>query len=234
MFFVDLKDYSTSMKIRIFLSILAFCGLISGYAHSQGKIVLLNGKERRFSTAEVKGEVIVYQVEDTTKNKTKKVDRYDVFAIFRDSGVEEIIYTPDTVADEEPSVAEVRDYINGHRYANLTYRKPANFVTGLEVGVVSGFALPVFYGFGVPILYSVGLSQFTPKLKGPLTYNYNSAKDVLEPLPTDSATSNIHVTEAFSAGYGKKARNLKFKNSLIGGGIGFAIGASAIAIIKAL
>jgi len=202
------------MKISLFLITLTFFGL-TGIAYGQGKIVLLNGSEKRFISAEVKGEDIVYQPEDSKNQKTKTVDRFDVFSIIRDSLGEEIIYNPDTVGDEDPPIDEVRDYIKGQQYATLTYHKPANFVTGLEIGMVSGFALPVFYGVGVPILYSIGLSQFTPKLKGPLKYNYNDSKMMIEPLPTDSAVSNIQLTEGFKTGYGKKARNIKFKKTLL-------------------
>ncbi|MDQ3051412.1 MAG: hypothetical protein M3Q95_11045 [Bacteroidota bacterium] len=219
------------MKIRIFLIMLAFCGSITGSAYAQGKIVMLNGKEKRFATAEVKGELIEYQPEDTTRNGTRKLDRYDVFSILRDDGTEEIIYNPDTVSGEDPTISEVRDYIIGERYAAITYRKPANFVTGLEVGFVSGFVLPVFYGVAVPIIYPAVIGQFTPKLETPLRYNYDIKTGGFVPLPEGTNVSNINVSKSFSAGYGKKARNMKIKSSLIGGGIGFALGATAIALI---
>src|SRR5688572_4388801 len=135
------------MKIRIFLILLAFNSMWST-AFAQGKIVLLNGKEKLFKSAEIKGEVIEYQPQGTTKPGFKKLDKFDVFSIVRDSTGEEIIYAPDTVTGEDPTIAEVRDYIIGERYAAFSYNKPANFVTGLEVGVISGFALPIFYGIG--------------------------------------------------------------------------------------
>ncbi len=231
MFFVVLEDYSTAMKIRIFLSILAFCGMITGSAYSQGKIVLLNGKEKRFTTAEVKGEDILYQPEGTSPGTFRKVDRYDVFSINRDGSSEELIYNPDTVSGEDPTVSEVRDYIKGEQYAGLVYRKPLNLISGIAVGGAGSFL--GFYGLIVPVVYPAILGAVTPKIKGPLTHNYNETTGKFEPITTPDTAPNIAVTESFSAGYGKKARNMKMKNSMIGGGIGFAVGFSILYIVLA-
>src|SRR6187200_3090079 len=116
------------MKIRIFLILLAFNSML-GSAFAQGKIVMLNGNEKLFKTAEVKGEMIEYQPQGSSKPGFKKLDKYDVFSIVRDSSGEEIIYTPDTVSGDDPTAAEVRDYIIGERYTAFSYNKPANFVT---------------------------------------------------------------------------------------------------------
>ena len=231
MFFVVLEDYTTAMKIRIFLSLLTFCGMITGSAYSQGKIVLLNGKEKRFTTAEVKGESILYQPEGSTSTTYRNIDLYDVFSINRDGGTEEVIYNPDTISGEDLTINEVRDYIKGERYAELVYDKPVNFVTALELGAVSGFVLPVFYGIAVPLLYPIGLAQFTPKVKPPIMHNYNDLTGKFEALHPGTTSSNIIINDSFSAGYARRAKNIKFKKSLLGGGIGFAIGATAIALI---
>lgn len=216
------------MQIRILLSILFFFGLSVSSAIAQGKLIMLNGKEKRFSTAEVKGEIIVYQPEDTTRNVNRKVDKYDVFAIVRADGSEEIIYNPDTVTGEDPTVAEVRDYIKGERFASQVYRKPLNLISGIAVGGAG--SIIGFYGLIVPVVYPAVLGRFTPDIKEPIAYNFNETTRKFDPI-SEGTSTNINVSEAFSAGYGKKARNLKIKNSLIGGGIGFAVGITALILV---
>lgn len=219
------------MQIRILLSILFFFGLSVSSAIAQGKLIMLNGKEKRFSTAEVKGEIIVYQPEDTTRNVNRKVDKYDVFAIVRADGSEEIIYNPDTVSGEDPTVAEVRDYIKGEQYADLVYKKPGNFVTAFQLGAVSGFTLPIFYGVAVPLLYPLAIAQFNPKIEYPIQYSYSNTGTFTK-IHSDSL-SNIIINDSFSAGYNKKASNIKVKNSLLGGSVGFAFGVIAIGLLIA-
>ena len=216
------------MKTRIFLIILAFCGLSHTSTYSQGRIILLNGKEKQFRTAEVKGELIEYQPVDSTRN-LRKIDKYDVFSLLHDNGTEELIYNPDTVSGEDPTIDEARDYIKGERYAAMVYRKPLNFISGVAVGGAG--SILGFYGLIVPVVYPAVLGRFTPKLKTPIEHNYNTTTGKFESLASPDATPNIAVTESFSAGYGKKARNMKIKNSLIGGGIGFAVGFSVLILV---
>ena len=229
MFFVDLKDYSIYMKFRIFLLFLTFYGLSAGSAFAQGKLIMLNGNEKRFITAELKGEVIVYQPENKDTSTLRKIDKFDVFSILNDNGTEEIIYNPDTVSGEDPTVSEARDYIKGERYAGLVYKNPLNLVSGVVVGGAG--SVIGFYGLIVPVIYPAVYGKFTPKLKQPLKLNYNASTGKFESLPAPGALSNVIVTESFSAGYGKKARNMKIKNSLIGGGLGFAVGIAVLVLV---
>jgi hypothetical protein len=217
------------MKIKLFFLTLAGFAMLTGTAYPQGKLVMLNGKEKRFTSAEVKGETIVYQREEGNKTISRKVDKYDVFSILRDNGSEEIIYSPDTVAGLDPTISEVRDYIKGERYAGTVYRKPMNLISGIAVGGAG--SMIGFYGLIVPVVYPAILGRFTPKIKEPVTHNYNEITGKYDLITSPETTPNVVITEAFSAGYGKKARNMKIKNSLIGGGLGFAVGITVLALV---
>src|SRR4029079_7873102 len=103
------------MSFRILLISGLFALLIND-ASAQGKLVYLNGKEKRFSSAEVKGEYIVYQPEGSKSHKVKKADLYNFFSINTDNGTEQVVYKPDT-SEGDPTVAELRDYIKGEKFA---------------------------------------------------------------------------------------------------------------------
>ena len=215
----------------LILGILAI--FLQQYSLGQGKIIFLNGNEKRFSIAEIKNDILQYTPESIGEKKPspRKIDKYDVFSILNDNGTEEIIYKPDTTYNDDPSVEQIREYIKGEKYASLVYNKPANFVTGMQVGFMSGILLPAFYGLAAPIIYPAILGRFTPKLETPLQYQYNSKTFDFVALSKDTIVTQYVVTEYFEAGYGKKARNIKIKSSLIGGAIGFGISASAMLFI---
>ncbi|MBL0341461.1 MAG: hypothetical protein IPP71_11270 [Bacteroidetes bacterium] len=181
----------------------------------------------------MKGEFIVYRPETAGNDKSsiRKADKYNIFSIKRDDGTEEVIYNPDTTYGEDPSIEEVRDYIKGEKYATLVYNEPVNFVTGMQIGFTSGLLLPAFYALAAPVVYPGIIGRFVPTVKTPLVYRYDTGKDVFTPLPEGTTTGETIVSEAFAAGYGKKARNMKMKSSLIGGAIGFAFSVTALALL---
>jgi hypothetical protein len=178
---------------------------------AQGTIVFLNGKERRFEAAEIKGEYLHYSVEGDTMDFKKIVDRYNVFSLKYDNGTEDVLYQPDTAYGEDPSVEEVRDFIKGEQYAMKRYKKPMNFISGVGVGLASSAA--GFYGIPIPLAYSTVLGRFNPHV----------------PANEDGSVQS----ESFKMGYQKKARNMKIKNSLLGGAVGFAVGITALVVIFA-
>lgn len=173
---------------------------------AQGTMLFLNGKEKRFSSAEVKGEYIHYTPEGDDPDWKRLADRYNVFALQYDDGREEIIYVPDTTDGGDPTVEEVRDYIKGEKLAIAEYRKPMNFVGGVLTGAAG--SLVNIYGLPVPLVYATVVGRFNPKVP---------------PAPEGQVYS-----EHFQAGYQRKARNMKIKNSLIGGAIGFGVGLTAL------
>lgn len=199
------------MGFRTLLAIVILTALSTNDASAQGKLVFLNGKEKRFTTAEVKGEFIVYQPEGTKKASTRKADLYNVFSIYKDDGSEQVVYKPDT-ADGDPSVLEVRDYIKGEIFAEGYYNKPLNFWGGVGVGL--GSSVAGFYGIPIPLVYTTIIGQFNPK----------------PPPAIDNAIGEI-PSEAYIAGYQRKARNMKIKSSLIGGLIGFSVGITTLVLV---
>jgi hypothetical protein len=224
------------MKLSKWLILGILACFLQQYSFAQGKIIFLNGNEKRFSIAEIKNDILQYTPESIGKQppSPRKVDKYDVFSILNDDGTEEIIYKPDTTFNDDPSIEQVREYIKGEKYASLVYNNPANFVTGMQVGFTSGILLPAFYGLAAPIIYPAVLGRFTPKLQTPLQYQYNPKTNDFVAIPKDTVIAPEVITEYFEAGYGKKARNMKIKSSLIGGAIGFGISASAILYILSL
>lgn len=208
-FFVVLKGFYMTMNIKYILVVL--CGLILGSELSagQGTLVFLNGKERRFETAEVRGEYIVYRPEGKSGAWLKRADKYNVFAIVSDSTGEKVVYEPDTSEGGDPTIQEVRDYIKGEQHAAKVYRKPMNFVGGFLSGAAGSAA--GFYGIPAPLVYTTIVGRINPK------------------LPKDERNENY--SEMFVLGYQKKARNMKIKNSLIGGVIGFGVGITTLVLI---
>lgn len=199
------------MNIKHILAVICYLLFHIGAASAQGTLLYLNGKEKRFSTAEIKGEYILYKPEHKEGNWFKRADRYNVFAIIRDETGEEIIYQPDTIEGGDPTIEEVRDYIKGGQFAIESYNKPANKGTSLYVGVASSLA--GFYGLPIPILYTTIIGTVSPKLpKSELDANHS---------------------ELFIVGYQKKSRNIKIKQSLIYGGIGFSVGVAWFAFVFA-
>jgi hypothetical protein len=197
------------MKYCRSISILIFSTFIACNSLAQGKLLYMNGKEKRFTTAEVRGDQIVYRPEGASGEVTRHAEIYNIFSIIRDNGTEEIIYTPDTITGDDPPAEEVRDYIMGEQHAMAVYKKPLNTVGGVASGVAG--SIVGFYGLPVPLVYATIVGRFNPKLP-------------------KSERSNVH-SEAFLAGYEKKSRNIKIKQSMIGGGIGFAVGITALILI---
>ncbi len=182
--------------------------------NAQGYLQLINGKQRRFSKAEVKGQFIRYVPEDKPTIE-KKIDRFDIFSVNYDDGKEDVLYNPDTTFVDEPSVEEVRDYIEGERLALKFYHENPKFAASqLYFGFYSGFfgSLLGYYGAAVPLVYSMGVDRFGP-------------------VKPEGYMDEWKETDAFVSGYEKRMRNKKIKNSLIGGAVGFTIGITTLAVI---
>lgn len=185
--------------------------LLSGTSFSQGTILMLNGKEKRYMNYQMQDEYIVFQPEAKPDSWKKRVDRFNVFSITPDNGAEVVVYNPDTTEGLEPTVPEVRDFIAGEKMAMAEYRKPLNLISGVGVGL--GSSMAAFYGIPGPVVYSAILGRVSPK------------------LPADKR-NEIH-SESFVAGYQKKARTMKINQSLLGGGIGFTVGIATLLILAA-
>jgi hypothetical protein len=193
-------------KIIIALAVVS----MAGTAYGQGTMLYLNGKQKRFATAEVKGDFIVYKPEGNQTEGVKKLEKFDVFALQFDDGRETVIYEPDT-SYGDPTVLQVRDYIKGEQLADSIYKKPLNFIGGVAFGA-GGALWSLFYGPIIPIVYATGISFATPK------------------IPQSELEREVR-SEDFIAGYERKARNKKTKNALLGGAIGFGVTAGVLLLI---
>jgi hypothetical protein len=178
--------------------------------YGQGTMLYLNGKQKRFATAEIKGDFIVYKPEGDQTEGVKKLEKFDVFALQFDNGTETIIYEPDT-AYGDPTVDQARDYIKGEQLADSIYKKPLNFIGGVAFGA-TGALWSFFYGPIIPIAYATGISFVTPR------------------IPQDELERAVR-SEDFIAGYERKARNKKTKNALLGGAIGFGLTTGVILLL---
>jgi hypothetical protein len=165
---MDLVDlYTISIQMKAFRLILFFALVIASVTgvYGQGTMLYLNGKEKRFATAEVKGDFIVYKPEGNQQEGVKKMEKFDIFSLRFDIGTEQIIYEPDT-AYGDPTVEQARDYIKGEQLADSIYKKPLNMIGGIAAGAAGSLLL--FYGPIVPAVYATTISLFTPggKRKG--------------------------------------------------------------------
>lgn len=189
------------------------------FVKAQNKILLLDGRVKEAKQYELKGDDVFYKrsdAEDKSRkfflwktiwpdNKLRKLYKYDVFSVTKADGAEEVFYDPDPV-DGDPGVPQVRNYIKGEQYGMAVYHKPWNKVGGGIAGFASSIA--GYYGPAGVFLYAMVVSRFNPQTIPPTT--------LIEP--------EVFNSEEFKTGYTKYARNKKIKDSLIFGGIGFAVG----------
>ena len=196
--------------IRLILLLLIF---LATFSFGQNKIQLLNGKTKDITTYEVKGDWVFYKRADDKKDKTRRLDKFNVFSVIKADGLEEIIYDPDTSFDGDPNVDQVRRYIRGEQYSIAMYKTPWNKIESAAAGFGSGFFS--FYGPAGVFINSMVLSRFNPRKIPPTT--------LVEP--------EIFNSEEFISGFNKHARNKKIKDSLTFGGIGLAVGFTFFSII---
>ncbi|MFM8916457.1 MAG: hypothetical protein ACKOGP_01795, partial [Bacteroidota bacterium] len=200
------------MKIRSTVLAFLFSTICSTWCIGQGTIQMLNGKEKRYMTYKIQDEYILFQPEYSEPDSwSKRLDRFNVFSIKPDNGAEIVVYDPDTTDGLEPNVEEARQFIAGEKLAIGEYRKPLNVITGIGIGIGSGFAQ--YFGIPVPVIYSAAIGRVSPRLP--------------------KAHRDLQYSESFVAGYEKKARTMKINKSLLGGGIGFAVGFTAFALFLA-
>ncbi len=154
------------------------------------------------------GKVIFGEIRSIEQDKhLRRLNRYDLFSVIRAGGGEEVLYDPDTTAESgDPTEEEVRHYIKGEQYAMKAYHKPIHRPAGAAVGLASSFG--GLYGPLGVFAYAMVISRHNPK----------------HVPPTDTIDPAVFGTDEFVRGYQKYARNKKARQSLIWGGIGFAVG----------
>lgn len=177
-------------------------------AQAQQKLILLNGKEIRIKSYSLNDQWLVYKKFNDLKEKTRLIDKYDVFSVIKEDSTEEIIYQGDSTV----SVENARNFIRGEHAAMKFYRKNAHVGESAIIGMAS--SVLVFYSLPLPMFNSVILGRFTPKMDQ-LPEGYD--------LP-------YSLTEEYRYGYEKKARNIKIQQSLKWGYIGLGVGLTGFII----
>ncbi len=180
-------------------------------AFAQHKIVMINGKVIEASEYTVGDMFISYKKTDGN-GSMKAVDRYDVFAIQRQDGTEEMIYVSDSI---DYTVAEAREYIKGEQTAHELFNRRPIQATSILVGGAA--SLLSFYSLPVPMLYAVAVGRFNTK-------NIKVASD------TDK---HLLDSEAYREGYQREVRNLKIQQSLKWGYISLGLGLTGLLIYGA-
>ncbi|HNQ12992.1 MAG TPA: hypothetical protein PKH65_09660 [Bacteroidia bacterium] len=196
------------IKIGLLFLFLAQPNVLS----AQQNMLLMDGKEIKIQRHFFEGTRIRYVPFESKSLKSKYINRYNVFSISDSGGIENVLYVPDS-SYGDPSVEDLRLFIKGEQAAMLYYRKPANKWSSLGVGAASGFMS--FYGTPVPFLYSTIIGRHNPSVEIP-----------------DHIFIPEAGSEAFNYGYEKKARNIKIKQSLIWGYIGFGISLSTLVALS--
>lgn len=199
-------------KTNYFMRITILVFLFSYFnASAQKTILYLNGKEKKIESYSMNNERLVFVPIDAL-DKKKSVDMYKVFSV-KDSLTDKeiIIYNPDT-SEGDLTREEMRMFIDGEQYAVKNYKDKTHKVAAAAIGIGSGIF--TFYGLIIPATYAVIGGRFSPAV----------------PMNLPNPPQSINE-EMFKYGYQYKARAKKTKDNLIFGGIGFAVGFTAFAVI---
>jgi len=185
--------------------------LVAFKSMAQVKIQLINGNVIDAQSYAIGDLWLTYKKPGTNINRSKKIDRYDVFSVAKADETEEVVYQADSL---DFSIAEAREYIKGEQAAHLYYKKPVNTVGAIAIGV--GSSALSFYGLPIPMIYSIIVGRFNPKkIQVPDTFDQQLAN-----------------TDPFRMGYQKSARNMKIQQSLKWGYISLSVSIAAILIYE--
>jgi hypothetical protein len=187
------------------LFLLPFFCFINLYLYAQDKIVKLNGRTIDIKSYTLKGDWLYYVKHNDMKESQRRIERFDVFSVLNADGTEDIIYDPDTVNDGDPSIEQVRRYIQGEQYGMANYNPSWTKPAGVASGIGSGFI--GFYGPPFVFAYAL-IAGAIPVKKIP---------------PSDTIDPAVFNSDEFIAGYRRYSRNKKMRDGLIWGGVAFAV-----------
>jgi len=194
--------------LKPFLAIPLLCIFIFGY--SQDTIITLDGSvipAYGYTTQESSGEI-------SYKTKSGKLRYFyfdEVFSIKNANGEKTYIYKVNDEAGIALSQENMEEYLNGIIAAKKQFNTPFTTLTSLGLGATSSFITQsAFWGPVIPGL-NTGITSFiAPSEKRILKHNPNK-KD----------------SEYFIKGYKEKGKNIRIRNSIIGGVVGYIGGAAA-------
>ena len=196
--------------------ILIFC-LYSTMSFSQNgndTLLLVNGKTIITTVTDIDTiNALVSFVKPKNPKKIKTMDSDRLFSITDKDG-EHVIYMQDTVGNEL-SELEMRQFIFGQQDARKAVKGNAglyvNMLISLGAGATGSFLTPI-----VPFLVAGVLGLPGVKIK---------EDKVSHP--------ELIYTDAYKSGYVQEAKRKRKMRSLIGGGIGLAVGLGTSVILKA-
>src|SRR3989339_331032 len=189
--------------------------LISSVSYSQFTVLLTNGEKFLLSNYRYNdfGTAIIWK---NTFQETQEVDIDLVFSIIDASGREEVIYKTDTSKEDFMTVDQMRDFVHGESDAREKYKCNWCFVTGVLIGTASPFITPLI---GIKsILYSPLLPTATSSGIG---FTGASRRKIAKQNP------EMVTNEHYVLGYCEVSSQKKLKSTIIGSGIGLAIGVIA-------
>ena len=201
---------------RIFFSFFLF-QLIFLTGFCQDRIQLLNGKEINCIITDTTSEYIFYK-ESIVKDKIIKLETERVFSFTKEeSGIEYIVYSPDTTDPDYFTVHEMRMFLFGENEAATHYKAPYTFIGAIAVGFV-GTALPF-----MPVILSPIVPGVYAAIMGTQFIRINR----------DEIANKYYLSEeAYIYGYEKMAKIKRVQRALLGGLIGIGAGLSYKYITK--
>ncbi len=181
----------------LLLFLISFCFSVM----AQQSILLVTGKRVYVSETKIDNDLILYK---TKKGKIRAFAIEEVFSLTRKDNVEVIFYKPDC-EDVCFKINQMRDYLHGladGREAKMWLPAAGGFITGVAAG---RYTNPVFSVLA-PALFSGGVALVTPK-----------------PENLDIPQKYIN-NEHYITGFQESTKKKRIITSLIGGGVGIALG----------
>ena len=197
----------------IFLSLILL--ILYSIGFSQYTVLLTNGEKIQVPDYRYNdfGSAIIWK---TTLQETREIDLELIFSISDAAGGEEILYKPDTSKEDFMNVEQMKAFVQGESDAREKYKCKWCFVTGALIGAASPFVTPLI---GIkPILYSPLLPAAASSGIG---FTGASRKRIAQHNP--DMVSNEH----YILGYREVSSQKRLKSTIIGSGIGLAIGVIA-------
>lgn len=179
-------------------------------------IFFLNGEVKAVKVVDTVYHLIRFLPEKRRKKPhVMDVEKDRVFSLKFSDGQERIMYFHDSAIGNVFSVLEAKMFMLGEREADAHYRNKWPFVIGFSVGALSPITLP----------NAVALSPIAPALT-PL----HTLIPVIKINSEKIENKNYLQYDTYLMGYEKVARKKNFMHSVIGAGIGLAVGFGTWAI----
>ena len=214
------------MILRKFLTLIAVVFSINVFSQisttsdtsKMDTIFFLNGEVRAIKVVDTVYHLIRFLPEKRKKKpNVLDVEKDRVFSVKFSNGQERIIYFHDSTIGNVFTVLEAKMFMLGEREADQHYKNKWPFLIGFIAGVGSPIALS----------NAVALSPIAPAVT-PL----HTLIPVIKVNAKKIENKNYLQYDTYLMGYEKVARKKNFMHSILGAGIGLAVGMGAWLILK--